>query len=79
MLDRCLDILLAALLLTFFLPLLAWYSVLARLDSLRSRSNRSELFKMSLLKRQIAGELSFERAIEAYEDLIDSTFAEGRQ
>lgn len=79
MLDRCLDILLAALLLTFFLPFLAWYSVLARLDSLRSRSNRSELFKMSLLKRQIAGELSFERAIEAYEDLIDSTFAEGRQ
>ena len=79
MLDRCFDLLLAALLLIFFLPLLAWYSVLARLDSWRSRSNQSELFKISLLKRQIAGELSFERAIEAYEDLIDSTFAEGRR
>ncbi len=79
MFDRFFDLLLVALLLTFFLPLLAWYSILAKLDSRRSHRNRFELFEISLLKRQITGEFNFERAIEAYEDLIDSTFAEGRR
>jgi hypothetical protein len=69
----------AALLLTFFLPLLVWYSILASLESRRSGSNRSQLFKIDLFNPRIAGEFCSERAIEAYEDLIDSTFAEGRQ
>ncbi|MGC1463975.1 MAG: hypothetical protein WA802_17375 [Terracidiphilus sp.] len=79
MFDRFLNFFLAALLLAFFLPLLAWYSIRATLDSRRSRPNRSELSEIGRLKRQIAAEFNFERAIEAYEELIDSTFAEGHR
>lgn len=78
MLDRCVDSLVAALLLAFFIPLLAWYFIRNAIDSRRSSTNRAELFKIDLLERQIAGQFQFERAIEAYEELIDSTFAEGR-
>ena len=79
MLDRCVDVAIAVLLLTFFLPLLAWYAILARVESRRSCSNRTNPFNSDLFSRQISGEFSFERAIEAYEELIDSTCAEGRQ
>ena len=79
MFDRCLNILLDALLLAFFLPLLTWYFLAAKLASVHSRSNASELYKISLLKQQIAGEFRFESAIGAYEALIDSTLAEGRR
>ena len=79
MLDRCLNVLFAALLLAYFLPLLAWYFIRAALDSTRADSNRDELFRIDFLRRQIAGQFSFEHAIEGYEELIDSTCAEGRQ
>lgn len=81
---RCLDILLAAVLLAFFLPLLVCYSIVARLDSGRSHSNRSRLFKISLLEQQIAGVFNFERTLdghaclEAYGYLVDFSFAGGR-
>ena len=78
MLDRCADFLLAALLLTLFLPLLGWYSILAGLDSVSAGFNRRKESGVDLFKLQAAGEFNFERAIEAYEELIDSTFAEGR-
>ena len=60
--------------------MLAWNAILA-LNSMRSRSTHTSIPKIDLagigpLKRQFAGEFNFERAIEAYEDLIDSTFAE---
>ncbi len=79
MLDRYVDFLLATLLLAFFLPLLVWYAIVATVSSRRPHHSRFQLFKISLLKRQIAGEFSFERAIGAYEDLIDSTFAQRPQ
>jgi hypothetical protein len=77
MLDRCADVLQAALLLSYFLPLLAWYSILAAYESRRAVSKRSRVSAAYHFK-QTAGEFNFERAIEAYEELIDSTFAEGR-
>jgi hypothetical protein len=78
LLDRFVDLLFAALLVTFFLPLLGWYSILAGWDSVRAGLNRRKVSGVELFKQQIAGEFNFERAIEAYEELIDSTFAEGR-
>ena len=79
MLDRCVDLLHSSLLLAFFLPVLVWYFIRARLNSRRTDSNRAERSKVALFKRQIAGQFSFERAIEAYEELIDETCAEGLQ
>ena len=81
--NRFLDVLLAALLVAFFLPSVAWYAVVAGISSMRGRSTRSAISQMDfagigLLKRQFAGEFNFERAIDAYEELIDSTFAGGR-
>lgn len=82
MFDRILDVVFAVLLFTFLLPFLAWYAILAPSNSRRGRSTRSAISKIDLagiglLKRQFAAEFNFERAIEAYEDLIDATFAEG--
>jgi hypothetical protein len=86
LLDRCSDATLAALLLALSLPLLAWYLILAGFDSLRSAATRRQfnrgyktLGHPGLLKPQFVGEFAFERAIEAYEHLIDSTCAEGRR
>jgi hypothetical protein len=77
------DNLTATLILTFSLPILAIYYILDRLNpldgtALRIRragicSNRAELMQL-----KFAGEFHFERAIEAYEELIDSTFADGQ-
>lgn len=83
MFNRFLDIFLAALLFAFLLPLLAWYAIKAALNSRRDGSTRAAISKIDLagidlLRRQFAVEFNFERAIEAYEDLIDSTFVEGR-
>ena len=78
MLDRFVDYLLAALILSFFLPLLGWYSILVGWDLVRTGLNRKRVPGVDFFKQQIAGEFNFERAIEAYEDLIDSTLAEGR-
>jgi hypothetical protein len=78
LLDRFVDFLLMALILGFLLPLLGWYSILAGWDSVRAGRHRRKVAGVDLFKQQIAGEFNFERAIEAYEELIDSTFAEGR-
>jgi hypothetical protein len=72
---RSLDAVCAALLPVFFLPLLAWYSIRAKLDF---RGEPAEIAEIGLLKKQIVSEFNFERAIEAYEELIDSTFAKGQ-
>jgi hypothetical protein len=58
--------------------LLGWYSILAGWDSVRAGLNRRKVSGVELFKQQIAGEFNFERAIEAYEELIDSTLAEDR-
>jgi len=82
--DHCLDSALAALLLVFSLSLLVFSSILAKLKSVTRailrrlcvgrRSNRYELLKL-----QFSDEFDFERAIEAYEGLIDSTLANRRR
>jgi len=85
LLDLCLYLLLAALLLAVFLPLFVCYSIVARLGSGRSRSNRSELFHISLRNRQFAAGFSFDCAFEAckhldaFEYLTGSSLAEARQ
>ena len=78
MLDRFADLLLIALLLSVFLPLLAWYSILAGLDYLSARFKRRKAPLVDFFKLPSAGEFNFHGAIEAYEGLIDSTFAKGR-
>ena len=78
MFDRFVDFLFIALLLTVFLPMLAWYSVLAELDSLGARRKRRKVSLFEFFRQQSAGEFNFNGAIEAYEGLIDSTFAKGR-
>jgi hypothetical protein len=75
---RAWDAVLAASLLLFFLPLLAWTSIPGGLHLGRDRRHRTKTAGNNLLKKQITAEFNFERAIEAYEELIDSTFAEGR-
>ena len=77
MVSRFVDFLLHALLVVFFLPSLVWYFIHAAVDSRRTGLGRTKVFKVDLF-RQSVGEFNFERAIEAYEDLIDATFAEGR-
>lgn len=87
MLDRCVKVSFAVLLLAVTLPLLAWYVLLAGLDSaytaIRRRASRRRnlvgSFRVGRLNQQFAGEFAFDRAIEAYEYLIDSTYGEGRQ
>jgi hypothetical protein len=82
-LERSVDIAFAGLLLAFSLPLLAFYSVLAKLDSAspapfrRLRMGR-RLSPIETLNLQFAEEFGFEHAIEAYEQLIDSTLASRR-
>jgi hypothetical protein len=78
LLDRCLDAIVAALLLVLFVPVLVWYSIRAGLRSRAAIFHRAKSSRIANLEQQIAGEFNFELAIEAYEDLIDSTFAEGR-
>jgi hypothetical protein len=86
LLDRCSDAALAALLLAFSLPLLAWYLIRAAFDFAcaaitHRRSGRGlnppKRSGLLRLKPQFVGEFAFDRAIEAYEHLIDSTYAEG--
>ncbi|HEV2484290.1 MAG TPA: hypothetical protein VGT08_02055 [Terracidiphilus sp.] len=89
MLDRCLNDVFADFLRNVTRPLLAYCSAHTSQDSmnpaasLRHRDdrgfNRIELLKADLLIQQFAAEFAFEHAIEAYEELIDSTFAEGRR
>jgi len=79
LLDRFVDLLHSSLLLAFFLPVLVWYFIRARLNSRRADSGRAEPSKVDRFKRRIAGQFSFDRAIDAYEELIDETFAAGLQ
>ncbi len=83
-LNRCANIVFASALLIFFLPLFALYFVLSRFNARGSRligpqSVKTGPFSIDLLRRRLAAELTFDRAIDAYEELIDSTFAEERQ
>lgn len=78
MFDRCVDAVVAALLLVALLPSLAWYSLRAGLRSRAAAFHRAQPARIAALKQQIAGEFNFEHAIEAYEDLIDATLAESR-
>ena len=68
---RCFEMALIALLLTLSLPFLALHSLLAR-----RRGNN--LGRMDFFKLPITGEFGFERAVEAYEELIDTTLAQRR-
>jgi hypothetical protein len=79
LLDRFVEFLFVALLFTVFLPLLAWYSILAGLDSLGANFKPRKVTLVDFFKLQSAGEFNFNGAIEAYEGLIDSTFAKGRR
>jgi hypothetical protein len=80
--DHCLDSALAALLLIFSLSLLVFSSIFAKLKSV-TRAILSRLCMgrnpNKLLKLQFSDEFDFERAIEAYEGLIDSTLANRRR
>jgi hypothetical protein len=84
MLGRRVHAVLAVLLLFFSILLLVFRFILTGLVSVslavfrRRRANRRSI-PFELLKLQYAGEFRFERAIQAYEQLIDSTFAEGRR
>ena len=84
MFDRCFNLLLAALLHIFFLPLFVCYLIVARLDSARSRADQPELSNIGYRTRQIAGSFSFERPLnahaylEAYENLVDFSLDGGR-
>ena len=87
MLDRCLNEAFAEFLRTATRPLLTYYSAHHRQDSMireacRRRDDlifsRIEPFRTDVLDRQFAAEFAFEHAIEAYEELIDSTFAGSR-
>lgn len=78
MFSRCLDAVLAALLLVFLLPSFFWYLIRTGLHSRATVSHRNRTARVFSLKQQFAAEFNFERAIEAYEQLIDSTFAESR-
>ena len=83
MFSRLLDVLLVVLIVVFFLPSLAWHAGAARVNFLRARSTRlahsqADPATVGLRKPKSAPEFNFERAIHAYEELIDSTSAEGR-
>lgn len=77
MLYRLVNSVLEGLLASFFFPLLAWYAAKETLHDWRARfvdgwPQGTRRF------RQSVGETNFEHAIEAYEELIDSTCAEQR-
>jgi len=87
-LDECLsDFVFAVLLIAIALSLLAWYSLLGGLGSVRAaifrRVRRGRVpvppQDFDLVQQQLAPEFAFDRAIEAYEHLIDSTYAERGQ
>ena len=78
MFDRRPDVFAAALLLVFLLPLIAWHTIRAGWRSWTKIFHRTQTDKLAGLKQLIASEFHFERAIEAYEELIDSTYAEDR-
>ena len=86
--DRCLNDAFADFLRSFTRPLLAYYSPRASQDSMwpasslrqnDRRCNQIEFIRTDLLEQKFAGEFAFEHAIEAYEQLIDSTLAEGKR
>ena len=86
--DRCLNDAFADFLRSFTRPLLAYYSPRASQDSKRPASslrrndrrfNQIEFIRTDFLEQKFAGEFAFEHPIEAYEQLIDSTFAEGKR
>jgi hypothetical protein len=60
------------------IPVLALQSIPGRLRFGAAHLRRTKSTRIASLKKQIASEFNFERAIEAYEELIDATFAEGR-
>ncbi len=78
MLDRFVDVLFVALFFIVFLPLLAWYSILAELHLMSAHFKHKLASLVDFSKLQAAGEFNFSGAIEAYEGLIDSTLAKGR-
>jgi hypothetical protein len=68
----------AGLLLLVWLPLLALHSILAKADAPRrdlARRTRSGSRRHPLPILQSAGVPGFDRALEAYEELIDATLA----
>jgi len=83
-LENAVDIALAGLLLAFSLPLLVFYSMLAKLHSACTASFRRPSGTGRLLSQappknfRLAEDFGFEHAIKAYEQLIDSTHAEQR-
>ena len=77
------DIALAGLVFSVSIPLLAFSVVLYKLDSeslsiFRPNFVRGRLRRGMQSKLQLAEEFEFERAIEAYEELIDSTYKQRR-
>ena len=77
MLHRFVDLFSEALFVVFFLPLLAWYSIQDWMNARHRSLSRRRILTAGLF-RQSVGEFNFEHAIEAYEELIDFTFAGGR-
>ena len=77
MVSRLLDLCLDVLFITFLLPSLAWYLVQTSICSSRNGFGPAMLLKTGVFRKSV-GEFNFEHAIEAYEELIDSTFAGGR-
>jgi len=82
-LDPDLDNALAGLVLTFALPLLACYTILTKLDSTRRAVFRQlgidrGVNRVEIVPLKGAEQFEFERAIDAYEELIDSGHANGR-
>jgi hypothetical protein len=82
-LNRGVDIALAGLLAAFSLPLLTFTLLITRLQSgaaaiaPRPGADRGTRGR-GALQPPFADEFGFERAIEAYEELIDATHTEGR-
>ena len=78
MLKRIVVSVLAGLVFAVSLPVLAFQSILANLGpALRVALRRMRITRQRPDPRtlEIAGELGFDRAIDAYEELIDATLA----
>lgn len=78
MFDRLLSAFAATLLLALLVAVFTVQSLLGRLRFGAARLRRAKSIRIASLRKQLAGEFNFERAIEAYEELIDATCAEGR-
>jgi len=80
-LKRKMDSALAGLLLTCSVPLLGFSAIIAKLESAPRANDRPKRTNRALRRRAVsrpraADEFRSERAIQAYEDLIDATLME---